>query len=93
MSVLKLMTWEEFIYEFSALGFRYNKGTRSWHRYTSSGVPDGASASDEALRDLHAHWPVMLSAALKLFAEGKKTVSVECGWENDSFVARLKVVE
>ena len=63
MSALHLLTWEEFIYELSALGFRYVKSSRAWYR------PDGACASDEALRDLHAHWPVHASAALKLYAE------------------------
>ena len=82
-----LMTWEEFLYEFSALGFSYNKNAHAWRR------EDGACASDEALRDLFAHWPIMLSAALKLWSEGKRTVSVESSWENGAFVARLKAVE
>ncbi len=84
---MKLLTWEEFIYELSALGFSYCKEDRSWRR------PNGALASDEALRDLHDHWPVLLSAALKLWEKGAKIVAVESGWEEDALVARLKVVE
>jgi hypothetical protein len=87
MSALLVMSWEQFIYELSSLGFVYDKTTNSWDRV------DGAAASDEALRDLHAHWPVLASAALKLYAEGKKTVSVESAWETGAFVARLKAVE
>jgi len=87
MSALLLMTWEEFLYELSALGFTYNKNSHTWQR------ADGACASDEALRDLHKHWPVFISAALKLWADGNKTVSVESSWENDAFVARLRAVE
>ena len=87
MSALVIKSWEEFIYELSSLGFIFDKSTNSWHR------EDGAAASDEAMRDLHAVWPVFASAALKLYAEGKKTVSVECSWENEAFVARLRAVE
>ena len=87
MSALKLLTWEEFVYELSNLGFKYSKGTCSWHRL------DGAAASDEALRDLHKYWPSLIGPVLKLYAEGKKTVSVECSWENEAFVARLRAVE
>jgi len=86
-SALRLMTWEEFLYAFMSLGFRYESDSLSWKR------SDGASASDEALRDLHKTWPVFLSAALKLWAEGKKTVSIESAWENDTFVGRLRAVE
>jgi hypothetical protein len=82
-----LLTWEQFLYELSNLGFHYSKASNAWER------EDGAVASDEALRDLHSHWPVFLSAALKLWSEGKKTVSVEVAWEDDAFVARLRAVE
>jgi len=82
-----LLTWEQFLYELSALGFSYDKRDHSWKR------ADGAAASDEALRDLHTHWPVFLSAALKLWSEGKKTVSVETAWEDNVLVARLRAVE
>ena len=82
-----MKTWEEFVYEISALGFCYDPKTRAWHR------EDGATASDEALRDLHSIWPVFASATLKLYAKGNKSVSVEAAWENDTFVARLKAVE
>jgi hypothetical protein len=82
-----LLTWEQFLYELSAQGFCYDKHSHSWQR------KDGACASDESLRDLHTHWPVLVTAALRLWQEGNKTVSVETGWENGSFVARLKAVE
>lgn len=81
------LTWEQFIYELSALGFNYNKTDHCWRR------DDGASASDEALRDLYTHWPVLVSAALRLWGEGKRTVSIETAWENEVFVARLRAVE
>lgn len=81
------LTWEEFLYELSALGFTYSKADRSWRR------EDGAAASDEALRDLHNLWPLHASAALKLWSEGHKTVAVECSWENGVFISRLKAVE
>ena len=84
LNVLRLMTWEEFIYELSALGFVYHKHGWCWKR------EDGAIASDEALRDLHKNWPILMSAALRLYAEGAKSVSVECNWENGVFVTRLR---
>ena len=86
-NALRLMTWEEFIYELSALGFIYDKGLRCWKR------EDGAIASDEALRDLHTHWPILMSAALRLYVEGAKSISVECNWERNVFVARLRAGE
>lgn len=82
-----LLTWEQFIYEISALGFVYDKRSHSWKR------EDGAAVCDEALRDIHTHWPVFVSAMLKLWAEGAKMMAIESSWENRSFVARLKVVE
>lgn len=87
MSAVLNLTWEEFLYELSALGFVYDKPSHSWRRQ------DGAAASDEALRDLHSCWPIFLSAALRLWSEGYKTVSVESAWENGVFVARLRAVE
>jgi hypothetical protein len=81
------MTWEEFVYELSALGFVYSKEDRSWRR------EDGAMASDEALRDIHTHWPVLMSAALQLYAEGAKTISVEFNRDGQDFVTRLRTVE
>ena len=87
MSALVIKSWEEFIYKLSSLGFVFDKSTQSWHRR------DGASIADESLRDLHATWPVFASAALKLYAEGKKTICVESSWENNTFVARLRAVE
>jgi len=81
-----LLTWEQFLYELSALGFNYDKSGHSWKR------ADGAAASDEALRDIHAHWPVFVTGALKLWAEGAKTVSIEVNWESGALVARLKAV-
>ena len=82
-----LMSWEAFLYELSALGFSYDKKSHAWRR------EDGACASDEALRDLHTHWPIMLTAALKLWSEGKRTVCIESAWEDGIFVARLRAVE
>ena len=83
-----VMSWEQFLYELSALGFSYHKPSRSWRR-----ADDGAAASDEALRDLHATWPAFLTAALRLWREGKKTVGVETTWEGETLVARLRAVE
>ena len=87
MSAIHLMSWEEFIYRLSALGFVFDAAAHCWRH------ENGAVAADEALRDLHKIWPVFASAALKLYAEEKKTVSVESSWENGAFVARLKAVE
>ena len=84
MSAINLLTWEEFIYELSALGFVYDKRSRAWKR------EDGASASDESLRDIHANWPIMLSAALHLYSEGAKTIYIEFNREGSVFVARLR---
>jgi len=78
------MTWEEFIYELSALGFVYDKRDRSWKR------EDGVAACDEALRDLHRNWPAMMGAVLHLYAEGSKTVYIEFNREGNTFVARLR---
>ena len=87
MSSFEPLTWEEFIYRLSALGFNYDPPSNSWLR------ADGAAAAEEALRDLHKYWPSFINAILKLYAEGKKQVSVECSWENGAFVARLRAME
>lgn len=84
---IKKLTWEEFIYEMSALGFRYDKDDNSWRR------ADGAIASDESLRDLHNYWPVLASAALKLWENGAKIIAVEARWEAEAFVSRVMAVE
>jgi hypothetical protein len=82
-----LLTWEQFLYELSALGFNYDKCDHVWRNES------GAAVTDEALRDIHAHWPVFISAALKLWSDGAKMICIETNWENGVFVARLRVVE